>query len=146
MGEEEVTPELDPFLQLLRAILVYGTLAFAAGFVFGVIRELVLIPLLGKTAGKWAEFIPLIGAIFFVAAFALRQLKTPDKRALLIMGLGGVAVLLMFESLFALYVMQVPLAAYLESFNVLKGELFVWGLAMMAVAPLVLNTFRTRAT
>ena len=144
MSDDAPAAELDPFLQMLRAVLVYGTLAFGSGFVFGVLRELVLIPVLGKGPGKWAEFVPLIGAIFFVAAYAMRQLKMPDRRALLTMGIGGVIVMLMFESMFALYVMQVPLAIYLEGFNVLKGELFVWGLAIMALAPLLLHHFRTR--
>ncbi len=143
MSGDEAAPELDPFLQKLRAMLVYGTLAFATGFVFGAIREISFIPLLGKSAGKWAEFIPLVGALFFVASYALRQLKSPDRPALLITGIGGVMVMLVFESVFALYVMQVPLALYLESFNVLKGELFPWGLAIMALAPLLLNHFRT---
>ncbi len=144
MSGEDAAPELDPFLQKLRAMLLYGALAFATGFVFGVMRELAFIPLLGKSVGKWTEFIPLVGALFFVAAYALRQINAPDRRTLLMMGFGGVIVLLMFESLFALYVMQVPLAIYLDGFNILKGELFPWGLAMMALAPLLLNYFRTR--
>ncbi len=48
------TPQLDPLLQVWRAILIYGTLAFAAGFVFGVIRELLLIPWLGTRDRKIA--------------------------------------------------------------------------------------------
>ena len=61
------TPPLDPLLQVWRAILIYGTLAFAAGFVFGVVRELLLIPWLGRGAGKSLEFTIMLAITFALA-------------------------------------------------------------------------------
>lgn len=143
MAESEDAPELDPLLQVLRAILVYGTLTFAAGFVFGVLRELALIPLLGRDAGRWIEFLIMIAATFATARIALRQIRTATGGAMLALGLGGTAFLLLLESTFALYVMRVALKTYLASFNVLDGELFAWGLAFMIAAPALVSHFRT---
>lgn len=144
MTESESTPELDPVLQVLRTAFIFGTATFAAGFVFGVIREVALIPLLGRSAGKALEFIIMLGMTFVTAVFALRHLKARSKGTLLAAGLLGVAVLLGFESAFALYVMDVPLAVYLQGFNLMKGELFPFGLAVMALAPILFERFRMR--
>jgi hypothetical protein len=146
MGEEETAPELDPILQVLRAILVYGSLTFAAGFVFGILRELALIPALGRSTGKWLEFVIMLGMTIITATYALRQMRTRHPRALLTTGLGGVILLLIFEAGFALYVMQVPVDTYLASFNVLRGELFPWGLAVMAISPIIIQHFRARVS
>ena len=142
MTEDGAAPQLDPLLQRLRAALVYGVLTFAAGFVFGLLRELALIPWLGARAGRWVELIAMIGMCFVTASFALRQLQQRDRAGLTFTGLGGVAVLLAIESLFALYVMEVPLAQYLRGFDVTRGELFVWGLFVMALAPFVIGRKR----
>ncbi len=48
-------------------------------------------------------------------------------------------ILLALEAMFALYVVQLPLEKYLASFNVLKGELFPFGLLAMAIAPLLIR-------
>jgi hypothetical protein len=134
---------LDPLLQVWRAILLYGTLAFAAGFVFGVIRELLLIPLLGRTPGRWLEFVVMIAITFGIARHVARKITEPTRGHLIALGIGGMIVLLALEALFALYVVQLPLEKYLDSFNVLKGELFPWGLATMAIAPLMMHRLST---
>jgi hypothetical protein len=50
-------------------------------------------------------------------------------------GLGGVAVLLLIESGFALGLLRQPLDEYLASFDIRQGALFPIGLAAMALAP-----------
>jgi hypothetical protein len=133
------TPQLDPLLQVWRAILIYGTLAFAAGFVFGVVRELLLIPRLGRGAGKSLEFAIMLAITLGLARYATGKLRQPTSGQLIALGIGGMVILLALEAMFALYVMQLPLEKYLTSFDVLKGELFPWGLLAMAIAPLLIR-------
>lgn len=140
MTDDAPAPQLDPVLQRLRAALVYGVATFAAGFVFGVAREAILIPLLGARAGRWVEFLIMIAACFLTASLALKQLQQRDRLDLVFTSVGGLVVLLGCESMFALYVMQVPLAEYLRGFDVTRGELFPWGLLTMALAPFFTKT------
>jgi hypothetical protein len=137
------TLQLDPLLQVWRAILIYGTLAFAAGFVFGVIRELLLIPWLGRGAGKSLEFAIMLAITFGLARYTAKKIRQPTSGQLITLGIGGMVILLALEAMFTLYVVQLPLEKYLASFDVLKGELFSWGLLTMVIAPLLMHRLVT---
>ncbi len=136
---QEEAPQGHP---LLRALFAYGIGAFAIGFVLGVLRELVFVPLLGQRPAHWAEFPILIALILLLARRVLRGKAEWTAWRLLAIGAGGVAILLALESTFALYVVNVPLEKYLASFDIREGALFPLGLAIMLVGPLLLVRFR----
>ncbi len=124
---------------LVKAILFYGGMAFGAGFLFGILRELVFVPMAGRLAGHWIEFPFMLAAIALIARYAVRRLHDRRTKYLLALGIAGTLVLLAIESGFALYVMRVPLQLYLASFNIAKGALFPFGLVFMSFAPLVIQ-------
>lgn len=128
-------PPLDPLLVLWRTMLLYGGLLFAAGFVFGVARELVLIPMLGRTAGRLGEFTIMLVVTFALALKMARRVAPASPGRLLALGVGGAVVLAAIEAMFVLYVAQLPAAVYWKQFDVPKGELFVWALLAVVVAP-----------
>lgn len=116
-----------------KLVLVYGLIAFGIGFVFGALREFVLIPLLGQAGGHWAEFPLVTGAICTVGYRLGRGMGwRPDTW---LVGVGGVAVLLAIEAAFALRVIGQPVDMFLAGFDIRKGALFPFGLAAMATAP-----------
>lgn len=117
---------------LIKWSLTYGACGFAAGFMFGTLRELVLIPWLGDRAGHWAEF-PLVTAIIAAIGFGIG--RRTDQPALGI-GLGGAVVLIVLESTLAMGVFQTSLQGYLAQYDVTRGALFPFGLLVMALAPL----------
>ena len=131
---------------LIKAICFYGGVTFFTGFAFGVLRELVLVPMSGRRAGHLIEFPMMLMAIVVVAAYAVKRLQDTRKKYLLALGILGTLVLLVIESGFALYVMRVPLGQYLASFNVAKGELFPFGLVLMCIAPLAVQRFWNKRT
>ncbi len=114
---------------------VYGVLAFVAGFVFGALREMLLIPLLGETAGRWAEFVPLVVVIIFLGWQVAKRSGISRPLQALALGATGVVVLLVLESGFALIVLGMPLKDYLAGFDVTSGELFPFGLLIMLLTP-----------
>ena len=116
---------------LVRRALLYGIGAFAIGFVFGAIRELVLVPAAGHAMARIIEF-PIV--TLSVAAFGAYLAKPPPHQAL-IWGLAAVALLIAIESFFALVVVGLTLSQYLAAFDITKGALFPWGLVIMAVTP-----------
>lgn len=122
-----------PVRHLLLWSLAYGALAFAAGFVFGVLRQLVLIPAFGHRMGHLIEFPFVTLAACAIGVWIGRRTHAPA----LAIGLLGVMVLIAFESTMALGLMRLSLADYLAGFDVTRGELFPIGLALMAAAPLL---------
>lgn len=132
-------------MPIVRAALVYGVLGFGAGFVFGTLREVVLIPAFGRAAGHWLEFIPLIAVIVLIAVMVMRRYRADTAGHALMLGLAGTLVLLVLESSFALLILGVPLQTYLAGFDITRGALFPFGLAIMTLAPvLVLLATRQR--
>ena len=131
---------------MIKATCFYGGLTFLAGFAFGVLRELFLVPMYGRRAGHLIEFPMILAATVTTAAYAVGTLKDTRRKHLLALGIAGTFILLAIESGFALYVMRVPLSQYLASFNVAKGELFPFGLVFMCLAPLAVHRFWNRKT
>ena len=122
-------------MHALKAGIIYGLLGFAAGFIFGALREILFIPLFGDRAGHLIEFPMLLAAILLIASVVVRRTGIHTTSSAVVMGIVGVSVLLAIESTFALAIMGQSTDEYLASFNVLKGELFPIGLAAMALAP-----------
>ena len=116
---------------LLGWSALYGVLGFAAGFVFGALRQLVLIPALGDRMGHLAEFPMITGAACAIGLWIGARTTAPA----LAIGFLGVAVLIFFESTMALGFMRVSLADYLAGYDLTRGALFPIGLALMVLAP-----------
>jgi hypothetical protein len=131
-------------MRLISAGLIYGAGAFGVGFLFGAIREFVLIPQFGERAGHLAEFPFVTGGVMALGVWIGLQLNPPRNLArLLLNGLLGVALLVLIESSFAIGILGVSWADYLSAYDITRGALFPVGLALMAVAP-VLSRFIRR--
>ena len=120
----------------LLTALAYGLGAFGIGFIFGALRQLVLIPQFGREAGYWIEFPLVTGCILAFGWWLARRHSLPVPAAALI-GIGGVAILLLVESAFALGVMNMSAEDYLAQFDLSRGALFPYALALMAITPWV---------
>lgn len=113
--------------------VIYGTVAFLIGFVFGALRQFVLIPAFGETAGHWIEFPFVTGCICLLGWWIARKWTAPA----LLIGVLGTLILLAIEMVFAIGIMGMPVSAYFAQFDILAGALFPWGLFLMALAPLL---------
>ncbi len=113
--------------------LAYGAAAFLIGFLMGLLRELVLIPAFGERAGHLIEFPLVTGLIAMLGFWAGRRASPPG----VLIGLGGVAVLILLESTLALRVMGQTLPEYLAHYDISQGALFPYGLAIMVLAPIL---------
>ena len=124
--------------RLIRLGIRYGVFGFAAGFVFGAVRQMALVPKFGAHVAELIEF-PLITATVFAIGYWMTRTFAQGQSRGWLFGLGaiGVATLLAIESVFALAILKQPLETYLQSFNVMAGHLFPIGLAVMALAPLL---------
>ena len=125
---------------LLRWSLLYGAGGFAAGFVFGALRELVLIPRFGAGTGQLIEFPFVTLAIAALGVWIGRRAAPPA----LLIGISGVGILLLMESVLALVILGQSPAQYFAGYDISAGALFPYGLAVMAIAPLIGRRTRRR--
>ncbi|MBK8196795.1 MAG: hypothetical protein IPK75_00395 [Acidobacteria bacterium] len=119
--------------KLIRWSLAYGGGAFVIGFLFGALRELVLIPAFGARWGHLAEFPLVAGSVALLGILIARRASPPP----LAIGFGGALVLVLLESTLAVGLLGVPVADYLRQYDLTRGELFPLGLLVMVLAPLL---------
>ena len=127
----------------VAAGLSYGLGAFGIGFLFGVLREFVLIPQLGERAGHLAEFPLVTACVVALGVWLGLRLAAPRSRMrLLATGLLGIVLLVLVESSFAIGVLGLRWADHLAAYDLTQGALFPLGLALMAVAPVLSRLIR----
>lgn len=127
---------LRSFPSVLSGSAIYGLLAFVAGFAFGALRQLVLIPQFGERTGYWIEF-PMVTGTVCTLGWWLGRKHAGSTLGAIGIGLGGTAGLLALESIFALGFSGMSPKAYLAQFDIMSGALFPFGLAMMILAPII---------
>jgi hypothetical protein len=128
----------------VRAGLAYFAVVFATGFVFGTMRTLWLVPLLGERTAELLET-PLMLAVIYLTArwivrrFGLRQSSLPIRAAV-----GAVALILLVgaEIAVVLSLRGLTLADYIRSRDPVSGTAYVVSLLIFAAMPAVLGTGR----
>lgn len=130
-------------MKILRAAFLYWLLAFAAGFVLGALRVMLVEPMLAT----WLQGYALLAAVaieapimltvsWFAAAWVLgrRSAWTPAET----LGMGGLAwLLLQLAELGLALAMGLSTAAYLEKLTTLAGVLGVALQLLFAFIPLL---------
>ncbi len=121
-----------------RAGLAYFAAVFAAGFVLGTLRVMVVVPALGEVAAVLLE-LPVMLALSWVACRWLiarfRVAARPAER----LAMGGVAfaVLMLAEAGLAILGFGQSLAGYLSALTGLPGAIGLAGQVAFAAMPLV---------
>lgn len=104
----------------LKAAALYVALAWSAGFVFGVVRELALKPLIGPVWAQLAEAPVMATVTWLAAGYVLRKLSP----APLATGLLAAAVLIVIETVFALGIRGQSVSDYLAAFDMAAAPFF----------------------
>jgi hypothetical protein len=124
-------------MPMVRQGVFYGAIGFAIGFIFGTLRELVLIPWLGAEVGRWIEFPLVVGGVVIAARWLFAEPSSGAWPARLTAGAIGVMVLVALESGLALGVLRMPVESYLAGYDITRGALFPLGLMIMLAAPVL---------
>lgn len=121
---------------LFKKALLYFALVFGAGFVLGVVRVLVLIPMMPERYAELLEMPLMLAVIYFSARYIVRasgqQISAP---AALGVGLLALALLLLVEFTLVLGLRGLTLAEYIESRDVVSGTAYAVSLIFFALAP-----------
>lgn len=119
-----------------KAGAAYFGLVFGAGFVFGVIRQLLLLPRVGA---MWAELIEMpfmLVVIIAAARWTVRRFLLPrGLRSRAIVGGVGLALLLGAEISLVIFLRGLTLRQYLESREPVSGVVYLAMLGVFAAMP-----------
>ncbi|MGL4810236.1 MAG: hypothetical protein ACRCXM_00545 [Beijerinckiaceae bacterium] len=127
----------------VRAGLAYALLMFAAGFVLGTLRELVVRRHLGELPAILMEIPVMLAASWFAARWLIRRFDVPaDARDRLVMGFVALAVLLAAEAATGIWLMGQSLRQHVLSYASLRGLVTLASQGIFALIPLLSLTVR----
>ena len=109
-------------MRTLKAGALYFALVFAAGWVFGPVRELWVVPRLGRTAGLLLEAPLMVVMMIASARWTIRRLAVPyvlETRVAI--GLVALGILLIAEFISVRWVRGLSGADYLAGFDSVSG-------------------------
>jgi hypothetical protein len=121
---------------LTRAVVVWSILLGLA-VANGALREMLLIPKLGASAGHVLSTITLCAAILLLSWFAVPWIHPSswvDARAI---GALWLALTLAFEFLAGHYLFGTPWSRLLADYNVFRGRVWILVLVTTALAPIL---------
>ena len=121
---------------LSRAVFVWAGLLFLA-MLNGIARDMLLAPAFGISVAQPLSGIILCVLIFAVSYYSLAFITATRVREYLTVGLFWVCLTLVFEYLFAHYVLGMSWRQVNQIFNILQGNLFSLALLVTAIAPLL---------
>lgn len=124
----------------LGTVLVAGALyfagVFAVGFVLGVVRELWLVPAVGRRAGELLENPLMLVAMVLAARFIVRRSGAPATTAgRLVAGFVALVLLLVAELTVVLSLRGLTVAEYVEGRDPVSGSVYVVMLIVFALMP-----------
>ena len=124
-------------MRAIRLGAVFGAVMFAAGFILGTIRTVVLLPRLGEVGAVLVELPVMLGLSWVVAGWLLRRAPgaVPSTGAALVMGGVAVAVLWALEVAMVVWLFGVPLAEAPGAFLSPGSRIGLVAQLLMAVFP-----------
>jgi hypothetical protein len=126
---------------LLRSFFLW-LLFIPLAILNGVVRDLLLTPALGDTAGRALSSVTLSALILGVTILFVRRLGINTPTWLLIVGSFWLVLTMMFEFSFFLLVMGHPMDELLREYDLFRGRLWLLVLATTFFAPLIAARIR----
>jgi hypothetical protein len=131
-------------MQTLKAGGIYFLLVFAAGWVLGPIRELWLMPHLGRTMGSLLEAPLMVIAMILAAGWVLRCLNVPYAvNARLAVGLVALGILFVAEIAGVRWVRGISIREYLAVYETPSGLISLLLFLLFAAMPSLVERSNT---
>lgn len=119
----------------MRRAATYFALVFAVGFLLGVVRVLLLAPIVGERWAEIAEAPLMLAAIVLAARYVVARFPSDRPRSHLGSGLVALAMLLAVEFSVVLWLRGLSLAQYLDERDPVSGAVYIVMRAVFAVMP-----------
>lgn len=124
----------------LKAGVAYFALVFAAGFVLGTIRTLLLAPHIGPFAAVVVELPLMLAIAWFICRWLVERFAVGDARAeRLVMGVIAFVLLLAAELVLSLSLFGGTVVGFVASLGTPEGAAGLAGQVAFAAMPLVVR-------
>jgi hypothetical protein len=131
--------------QIAKAGSLYFTLVFAVGFALGTIRTLWVVPTLGARTAELIEEPIMVAVSAFAARWVVRRLRVPpDRRMRLGLGSVALALMLLVEFAFVLWVRGLTLLEYFATRDPISGGVYFLTLVAFALMPVFVGRTPTQ--
>jgi len=125
-------------MKALLAGAAYFAVVFAAGFVLGAIRTLVLAPRVGDLAAVLIELPVILAIAWWVCGQIIRQFRLPgDLTSRLVMGASAFALLILAEFALAALMSGISLSGFVAAWLTPAGAVGLAGQVLFAIFPVV---------
>lgn len=125
-----------PVSTTFRAALVYFAIVLGSGFVLGMFRVPILVPLIGERRAELVEMPIMAAVIFFAAGYMLRHFPGIAQPGLsLAAGLLALAFLIAAELGLAVLLQDQTLAEYIGSRDKISGSVYIALLLVFGIMP-----------
>jgi predicted Kef-type K+ transport protein len=123
-----------------KAGAIYFGLVFAAGFLLGALRVLLVVPLVGGRIAELAEMPIMLLVVYLAARWVTRRFARPYVAAQrLAIGLSALGLLLLLEFTLVLRLRGMTIEDYVESFDPVSGTAYWIAQGLFAVMPLLVT-------
>ena len=122
---------------MIKKSLLIWSLIIPLAILNGIIREKVLVPLLGANNALPISGVSLCLLIFILSVIAIPRLGRTDLRTYVMMGLVWVVFTLTFECVFGLFVMGKSYSELIRAYDITTGNLWLLVVLFTAVSPLL---------
>jgi len=119
---------------LLKATGIWLLIVVAA-IVNGVLREKVIVPMIGMETALPISGVTLSVVIFLFSLISVSFIGASESKTYLKIGMYWVLLTLLFEFIFGHYVVGKSWAELIQVFNIQKGDLFILVLLVTAFSP-----------
>lgn len=120
-------------IKILRAATTYFAFVFAAGFVLGPIRVLLIVPRVGERVAELMEFPLMLVVIVFAAKWVVRRFRLATNR--LAVGLLALALMIVFEFTLVLWLRGLTLPEYFHQRDPVASSIYYLMLLVFALMP-----------
>jgi hypothetical protein len=128
----------------LRAALGYFAIVFAAGFLLGTFRTLLVIPRTGELLGTILELPIMLVIAWYSCRSIMRRFRQIDTvQAALVVGGAALLLLLMAEALLSVALFGLSLSQHLALYRKLPVQIGLLGQICFSLFPLISLNLRT---
>ncbi len=124
---------------LIINAVIYFTMVFFAGFVLGIIRTLLLVPMTGQRYAELIEMPVMIGVVFFSARYIRKRAEHQESFRLFLIGALALLILVAFEFTLVLWVQGMSFSDYLQRRDPVSGTAYICALIVFMLMPWFLN-------
>ena len=127
-------------MQLVVAAVLYFGLTYLAGFAFGSLRELLIVPRIGQLAATAIETPMMLAASYFAARFVIGRFdQRPAMRGRAIIGMLAFGLLMVAEIIFAGLIRGWSFEQWLSHMKTAEGAISLVLFVLFGLFPLVVR-------